>query len=545
MNVAKLIVKCLEKEGVEYVFGIPGEENIHIVDAILDSSIRFILVRHEQGASFMADIYGLLTGKAGVCLATLGPGAINLTLGVADAQLDSHPLVALVAQVGLNRIFKESHQAIDLVNLFRPITKWCDMVMVPESTPEMVRKAFKQAQSERPGATILVVPEDVAPLQVSETPLAINKPIDDAPSDLKVTQAVEILNFARNPIVLAGAGASRDNASDALIRFAERLKITVANTFMAKGVFPENHPYSLQTLGFMVHDYTNFGFDQADVVVAVGYDLIEYPPVRWNPNLDKKIIHIHRTVAEVDSSYSLAAGIEGNIAASLDAISEKATPKSDTQVMEALVRNLHREEIERGKNDDSFPLKPQRIVSDIREAMGESDIVLCDTGALKMWMARLYPCYKPNTCLMSNGLATMAFSLPGAIAAKLAHPEHKILATMGDGSFLMNSQEIETAIRERIHFVVLIWVDECYGLIKWKQELELGRPAYIKFTNPDFVKHAESYDAKGYKIDSAKELLPILKKALTDETVSIIACPVDYSENIKLTDKLGMLTEPL
>jgi acetolactate synthase-1/2/3 large subunit len=281
------------------------------------------------------------------------------------------------------------------------------------------------------------------------------------------------------------------------------------------------------------------------VVITVGYDLVEYPPDRWNPNGDKQIVHLHRTAAEVDAHHSLAVGVEGNISATLDAIAAAATPKDRDQNLHAKIRELLQTEIEQGKTDDSFPLKPQRIVADIRAAMGESDIVLADTGALKMWMARLYPCYQPETCLISNGLATMAFSLPGALGARLAHPERKVLAVMGDGSFLMNSQELETAMREKIHFVVLVWVDEHYGLIKWKQELELGRQTFVKFTNPDFVKQAESYGAKGYRIEASDELLPTLRQALEEETVSIIACPVDYSENMKLTDKLGELTHPV
>ena len=544
-NVAQLLVECLEHEGVEYIFGLPGEENLQIIDALRDSSIRFILVRSEQGASFMADIYGRLSGKAGVCLATLGPGAINLLLGVADAQLDSSPLVAISAQAGLNRTFKESHQSIDLVGLFRPVTKWAETITLPEATPEMVRKAFKVAQSERPGATALMVPEDVEQLEASGKPLPLNQPRGEAPHPEQVARAVEVIDGALNPVILAGHGASRDHASEALLRFSERLRIPVATTFMGKGVFPENHPNALGTIGFMRHDYSNFGFDQADVVIAVGYDLVEYPPERWNPNRDKRLVHLHRTTAEVDAYYSLAVGVGGNISDTLDAIAVAATPMDRDHKFHATIRKLLHTEIEQGKADDSFPLKPQRIVADIRAAMGESDIVLADTGALKMWMARLYPCYQPETCLISNGLATMAFSLPGALGAKLAHPDRKVLAVMGDGSFLMNSQELETAMREGIHFVVLVWVDEHYGLIKWKQELEIGHPTFVEFTNPDFVKQAESYGAKGYRIETSDELLPALRQALEEKTVSIIACPVDYSENIKLTDKLGELTHPV
>jgi acetolactate synthase I/II/III large subunit len=540
-SVAALIIQCLETEGVEYVFGIPGEENIRFTDAFNDSSIRFILVRHEQGASFMADIYGRLTGKAGVCVATLGPGAVNLLLGTADAQTDSVPLVAISAQAGLNRIYKESHQVIDLVAMFKPVTKWSEIVLTPGAVPEMVRKAFKAAQTERPGAVYLAVPEDIEamPAPSRARPLTVNVVRDDAPSPSQITRAAQVLAAAKVPIILAGHGAARNHAQEALIRFSEKLKIPVAATFHGKGVFPDNHPHALGAMGFMRHDYVNFGFDQADVIVAVGYDLQEFPPARMNPRADKQIIHIQRYPAEVDEHYNIAVGIEGSIPAALDALAAAASPKANINPDHLKIRALVREELDRGQVDSSFPVKPQRLVADIRAAMAADDIVLVDTGALKMWMARLYPTYKPNTCLISNGLSTMAFSLPGAIAAKLACPDRNVLAVMGDGSFLMNSQEIETALREQIPLVVLIWVDDSYGLIKWKMELELGRSSHIAFTNPDFVKYAESFGAKGYLIEAADELLPTLRTALAGDTVSIIACPVDYSENIKLTNKLG------
>ncbi|MDE2148320.1 MAG: acetolactate synthase large subunit [Gammaproteobacteria bacterium] len=545
-NVAQLLVACIEAEGVEYVFGIPGEENVHLVDALLDSGIRFILTRHEQGASFMADIYGKLSGRAGVCLATLGPGAINLCLGTADAQLDSHPLVALVAQAGLDRSFKESHQVVDLEALFRPITKWVGTVSVPEAVAEITRKAFKLAQSERPGATAVVLPEDIAVAPVDDRPLAINQPHDTDPSPGQIKRAAALLGRCKYPIVLAGPGVARDSASGALRRFAEALDLPVATTFAGKGCFPDDHANALGTVGFMQHDYVNFGFDAADLVIAVGYDLIEYAPTRWNPRADKTIIHIHRTPAEVDANYQLAVGIQGGIAASLDALAA-AAPRCPTADRNAIERAKHllRNELVRGAGDGAFPLKPQRIVADIRAAMGREDIVLCDTGALKMWMARLYPCYAPNTCLISNGLATMGFSLPGALGAKLAAPQRRVLATMGDGSFLMNSQELETAMREKIAFVVLIWTDGEYGLIHWKQQLETGRPAHIAFTNPDFISQAESYGCRGVRITAAGQLLPALREALALDTVTIIDCPVDYRENASLTERLGKLTAAL
>jgi acetolactate synthase-1/2/3 large subunit len=547
-TVAKLIVKCLENEGVRYVFGIPGEENIHLIDALNNSSIRFILVRHEQAASFMADMYGRVKGTAGVCVGTLGPGAINLLLGTADAHTDSAPLVAISAQVGLNREYKETHQFVDLVSMFKPVSKWAAEIKVPIAVPEMVRKAFKVAQTERPGSCYIGVPQDLEEMSVSTDlrPLPRSQVYDSAPSPWQVCRAVKVLEAAKSPIVLAGHGAARDNAQDALIRFSEHLHIPVATTFMGKGVFPDMHPNALGTVGFMRHDYVNFGFDLADVVICVGYDLQEFDPVRINPNADKKIIHISRYAAEVDTHYPVAVGIESNLSMALDDLAKGVSSivglKAGNQKK---IVNLLRTELEEGAQDDSFPVKPQRIVSDTRKALGQSDVVLVDTGALKMWMARLYPTYKPNTCLISNGLSTMAFAVPGAIAVKLAYPERKVLAAAGDGGFLMLGSELETAIREDVPLVVLIWEDQAYGLIKWKMDLELGHHSSVDFHNPDFVKYAEAFGAKGYRISRADELFPTLKSALQDNAISVIVCPVDYSENMELTDKLGRLTEAL
>ena len=541
-TVARLLVSCLENEGVEYVFGLPGEENLHVIDAIEASGIRFVTTRDERGAAFMADTYGALTGRPGVCLATLGPGAINLMLGVANAHLDSHPLVAITAQAGLHRLYKESHQAVDLVALFDPITKWGGMITVGEAVPEMVRKAFKQARTERPGAAVLILPEDVAAQETPGEPLRVNVPVDPAPSEVQVRRAVEILDGARSPAVLAGPGVARDDAMEALVRFSERLGLPVATTFLGKGVFPDDHPNALGTIGFMVRDYANFGFDEADVVVAVGYDLVEYAPDRWNPRRDKAIVHVHRTVAEVDDSYTLEVGLQGDIGATLDAIAAAALSRPKRRHREEGEQAVA-DELRSGASDDAFPLRPQRIVHDLREALDREDIVLCDTGAAKIWMARLFPTYAPNTCLISNGLATMAFALPGAIAAKLVSPERKVLAVMGDGAFLMSAAEIETAVRERVPFVILVWVDGGYGLIGWKQDIHFGRRSAVSFGNPDFVRFAESFGAKGYAIADPTELLPTLRKALDDDAVSVIAVPVDYAENARLVERLGALDE--
>jgi acetolactate synthase-1/2/3 large subunit len=545
-STAELIVECLENEGVTHVFGIPGEENIRLIEALSKSSIDYVLTRHEQGASFMAETYGRLTGKAGVCSATLGPGAINLLLGTADATTNSTPLVALSAQVGMDRSYKESHQSVDLVSMFAPVTKWSALMATPGAAPEMIRKAFKLAQTERPGAVYLAVPEDVEEASAPSglAPLRVNVPRADDPSAEQVSRAAQILREARNPIVLAGHGAARADASPALIRFAQALNIPVATTFHGKGVFPDDHPLALGSVGFMRHDYVNFGFDRADVIVAVGYELQEFNPVRINPSGTTKIIHVHRFPAEVDAHYDVAVGLTADISHSLDALAAAVWRPFPAAGGER-IRELLASELNSGRADDRFPMHPARIVADTRSALGREDIVLVDTGALKMWMARLYPTYAPNTCLISNGLSTMAWTVPGAIGAKIARPDAKVLVATGDGSFLMNSQEIETALRRRLPIVILIWVDDAYGLISWKMDLEIGHNVDTRFGNPDFVAYAESFGAKGYRITSADELLPTLTTALADDTVSVIACPVDYSANTELIRSLGGLDESL
>ncbi len=540
----QLIMECLEAQGIEYIFGLPGEENMRLTLAAGNSKARFILVRHEQAAAFMADIYGRLTGKAAVCMATLGPGAINLLLGVADAQTDSTPLVAISAQVGLNRIHKESHQIVDLVPMFKPVTKWADIVLHKESVPEMIRKAVALAETERPGAVYLAVPQDMEEEQVpgSVRPLPKAPPGRSVATPERIAQAAECIKQAQNPIFLVGHGAARGRASAELTALLSRTGIPAATTFMAKGVISDRHPCALGVIGFMARDYENFAFDQADLIISVGYEPQEFAPIKINPLRDKTIIHIHEFTQDEDAHYSATVPLIGNIRANLTALAEvlpalpsaPAIPQTDAKVV-----SLHKQELARGENDDAFPLKPQRIINDIRKAMGDTDIALVDTGALKMWMARLYPTYEPLTCLISNGLSTMAWSLPGAIGAKLAAPDRKVLAVMGDGAFMMNSQELETALREKIHFTVLIWEDKAYGLIKWKMDMELGRHGMVDFNNPDFVRYAESFGAKGYRMEKAADLLPALKKALDDDTVSVITCPVDYSENMALIEALG------
>jgi acetolactate synthase-1/2/3 large subunit len=543
MKAAQLFVKCLENEAVEFIFGIPGEENMGIMDALLDSPIRFITTRHEQGAAFMADVYGRLTGKAGVCLSTLGPGATNLVTGVADANMDHAPLVAIAGQAGTDRLHKESHQVLDLVNMFQPVTKYASQILEPEIVVEVVRKAFKLAQAEKRGACFIDFPENIAAMEVVDSPLPAQFATPSEPPADRIVAAADIISAARKPIILAGNGVVRARATQALADFAEQLSIPVANTFMAKGVIPFKHPMALGSAGLHAHDYVGCGFDQADVIICVGYDLVEYHPYLWHPGRDRKIIHIDMSPAEVDACYSVEVGVVGDITLSLSRIAALATPHRGENIRrfrQALIEemNLHRE-------DDSFPLKPQRIIWDLRTALGLEDIVVCDVGAHKMWMARMFRCEHPNTCIISNGFSSMGIAVPGAVAAKLARPKQTVVAVTGDAGFLMNSQEIETALRIGTAMVILIWNDNGYGLIEWKQMNTFKRPSNVKFNNPDFVKYAESFGAKGYRIERAADLLPTLRQALAADTVSIIDCPVDYRENFKLTAKLGEMICPL
>ncbi len=545
-SAAELFVRCLENEGVDTIFGIAGEENLDVMDALLDSSIKFVTVRHEQGAAFMADVYGRLTGKAGVCLATLGPGATNLVTGFADANMDYAPIVAIAGQGATTRMHKESHQVLDLVSLFRPISKYSTEILEAEIVPEIVRKAFKDAQAEKPGGSFISFPENIAGTQLKEdkVPLKVQSATAPQPPADKVAQAAEVISNASFPIIMAGNGVVRSQADDELITFAEKLNIPVATTFMAKGSIPFSHPLSLGTVGLQAHDYVACGFDRADVIICVGFDMIEYHPHLWHKTKDKKIIHIDQSYAEVDEHYILECGVIGDINASLKSIAEKTKPLTTFKAGE--LRQTIVKEINEHEADDSFPMKPQRILSDVRKALTDrKDILISDVGAHKMWIARMYQAESPNTCIISNGFASMGIGVPGAMAAKMVRPEQTVMTITGDAGFLMNSQEIETALRHKIPMIIMIWNDSEYGLIKWHQLRHFGRESNISFTNPDFVKYAESFGAKGYRVESADQLVPTIEQAIKDDTVVIIDVPVDYSENMKLTEKLGNLVCPI
>ena len=459
--------------------------------------------------------------------------------------MDHAPIVALAGQGATTRMHKESHQILDLVNLFEPISKYSIALLEKEIIPEVVRKAFKVAKMEKPGGSFISFPENIAAMEVGEElePLKVQGPLPPHPPQVKIEQAVQIISEARYPIIMAGNGVVRSKASDALIRFVEKLGIPVATTFMAKGIVPFSHPLCLGTIGLQAKDYIACGFDRADVVICIGFDMVEYHPHIWHPNGEKKIIHIDQVYAEVDSKYILEAGVIGDISISLDKIAELSQQRENISI--TTLKELIRAEQECFVDSPNYPLKPQRILCDTQKVMGNDDILISDVGAHKMWIARLYSCEKPNTCLISNGFAAMGIGVPGAIAAKIVHPDRRVLTITGDGGFMMNSQEIETALRLKLAFVIMIWNDKGYGLIKWHQDRRFQRSGFVDFNNPDFVRYAESFGAKGFRVERDGDLVGILEKAFASNTVAVVDVPVDYSENMKLTEKLGNLVCPI
>ena len=544
MKASDLIVQCLENEGVRYVFGLPGEEILDILDSLLGSPITFIPTRHEQGAAFMADAYGRLTGRAGVCLSTLGPGATNLATGVADANLDRAPLVAITGQAGRDRVHKESHQRIDIVEHLRPLTKWNTHVETSAVIPEVIRKAFKLAEAEKPGACHIEVPEDVAAEMVEGTPLSTERPRRPSPDRQALQTAARLIEGASFPLIFAGNGVIRGGASKELRELARSHGIPVVHTFMAKGSMPYDDELSLLSAGLQARDYISCGFDKADVIIAVGYDPVEYAPKFWNPDRKKPIIHIDFTPAEVDSFYQPAVEVVADVREALELLNELVKGQKDPAPYRTL-RRFILEQLEEGAADDTFPLKPQRILRDIRGQMGRDDILVSDVGTHKLWIARTYPAYEPNTVLISNGFAAMGFALPAAVSAKLVHPERKVVAVSGDGGFLMNCQELETARRLGLAIVNVIFRDGGYNLIQWKQQTHLGRESGVRFGNPDFVELARAFGARGYRVESARQLAPMLAEALAQPGPSIVDVPVDYRENAKLTARLGQLVCPI
>ena len=547
-----LFVRCLEAEGVTHIFGVPGEENADVMISLMDSSIEFVLCRHEQAAAFMADAFGRLTGKAGVCLATLGPGATNLVTGVADANMDRAPVVALIGQASTERLHKESHQNMDSVGMFRPITKWAATIPNAATIPEIVRKAFKVAEAEKPGACVIELPEDLAKQPVAGAPLEVRKTRRPAADHKAIAQAVELIAQAKNPIILAGNGAVRKRAATQLRRLAHKTRIGVINTFMGKGAVSLDDPHCLFTIGLQGRDFVNQAIDKADTIIAAGYDLVEYAPEFWNVGRQKSIIHIDFLPAEIDTAYRVDVDIDSDVADALWQINEQLNDRYGDRLPLfdpadfADVRKAMAEDFAREADDQAFPMKPQRILADVRKSLGPDDILLSDVGAHKMWVARYYQCYEPNTCLISNGFCSMGFALLGAIGAKIAHPDRRVLAVCGDAGFLMNVQDLETAARKKLNVVCLVWLDGEYGLIKWKQQNHFdGRHSDLTFNNPDFELLARAFGMWGRTLTAPDQLSGALEEAYDQDGPALIAVPVDYAENRKLTKRLGDLVTPI
>lgn len=546
MKASDLFVRCLEAEGVERIFGVPGEENADLMLSLEDSRIDFVLCRHEQAAAFMADAYGRLTGKAGVCLSTLGPGATNLVTGLADANMDRAPVVAIIGQGSTRRLHKESHQNMDAVGMMAPISKWAQTVWSGETVPEIVRKAFKIAETEKPGVTVIELPEDVAKEDVDKHVMAPNVTRRPAADHKAVRSAIDAIEQATNPIILAGNGALRKRAAKQLRRFAQKTGIPVVNTFMGKGAIAMSDPHCLFTMGLQGRDHVNKAFEKSDTVITVGYDLVEIAPIFWNPDCDKTIIHIDFMPAEIDMDYPVMVDVVSDLADALWQINEGLNERFGGKLPLydindwAELRQTIADDLAAEKDDESFPMKPQRILNDVRSFLAPEDIVLSDVGAHKMWIARYYQCEEPNTCLISNGFCSMGFALPGAMGAQYAAPDSRVLAICGDAGFLMNVQDLETAVRIGSKMVIMVWIDGEYGLIKWKQQNHFdGRHSDLAFDNPDFEMLAKSFGMWGKVVDGPGQVAAALEEAFAQDGPAIIAVPVDYSENQKLTKRLG------
>jgi acetolactate synthase-1/2/3 large subunit len=532
----------LEEQGVDTIFGVPGEENADIMISLLSSPIEFITCRHEQSASFMADMYGRLTGKPGVCLATLGPGATNLLTGVANANMDHAPLVAIVGQADTNRLHKESHQNMNAVSMYEPVTKWATSIREASVIPEVVYKAFKVASTPKAGAVMLELPEDIAKHEVDADVIKANDAeMLTSVHPEQLTQVLKTIENSKAPLLLAGYGASFRGCDNEIKKFMDKTKIFGAATFMGKGSIDARSMQSLYCVGLGMRDIALQAFEKSDLVITLGYGLVEWLPEHWNANKDKKIIHISAAPAEVDKNYIPQIELVGDIR---DILAQLNTQLSDKHAkdpnMFARLRKQISDELTQHAGDDSWPVKPQRILSDLRSVLAEDDILISDVGAHKMWVARQYPTYRSKTCFIHNGFCSMGGAIPGAVTAKRVHPQKRIVALCGDGGFMMSIQAIVTAVDLKLPIVVLVWEDDHYGLIKWKQEAAYHTYSHVDLKNPDLVELARCFGCHSERINATSELIPKLEAAFkVMDKPSVIVVPVDYSENMKLTKRLG------
>ncbi|MDX1499940.1 MAG: acetolactate synthase large subunit [Woeseiaceae bacterium] len=548
MKASDLLVKCLEEEGIEYIFGVPGEENADFMLSLKDSkSIRFILTRHEQGAAFMAEAYGRLTGNPAGALGTLGPGSTNLITGVADANMDRAPLLVLTGQGSTRRLHKESHQIMDVVAMFEPVTKWATTILNPDTIPEIVRKAVRVARTEKPGAVHIELPEDIAKESSDEKPLTPRRFRRSVPDDKIVDKGFGLLEEAERPVIIAGNGCIRRRASKQLRILCEKTGIGVISTFMAKGCVDRDADYCLYTVGLGAKDRVNRAIDDADLVITLGFDMVEYHPQLWNADRSNRILHADFLPAEIDAHYHPEVELIGDLAHTLwmlnERLDERGVPDFDFARQHRIRADMTADFEEHKDDETDGSIRPQKALWDARQVMGPHDILLSDVGAHKMWIARHYQCHEPNTCLIPNGFCSMGFALPGAIAADIVHPDRRILAIAGDAGFLMNVQEMETAARLGSNIVVMVWEDNAYGLISWKQDTEFGEHTDLGFGNPDWVGLASAFGWHGHYVSRSADLQGALENAFREEGPSLVVIPIDYRENALLTKKLGEIQQ--
>jgi acetolactate synthase I/II/III large subunit len=547
MKGAELLIQTLEAEDVDYIFGVPGEENLDLLDALSRSKrIRLVLTRHEQAAGFMAATFGRLTGRPGVCLATLGPGATNLVTPAAYAQLGAMPMVMITGQKPVKRSKQGQFQIIDVVDMMAPITKYTRQIVSADSIPARVREAFRVAAEERPGATHLELPEDIAAEVTDERPIAASYARRPVAESKAVSHALELLERARHPLLVIGAGANRKMTARMLRAFVDKQRIPFVTTQMGKGVIDENHPCCIGNAAVSQGDFPHRATDAADLIIKVGHDVIEKPPFVMKTG-ERKVIHVNFQAAQVDRVYFPQVSVIGDIANSIWQMTEQLDPQPHwdfTFMMK--VRDAMRAHIRDGSDSDAYPLKPQRLVRDVRAALPDDGVIALDNGIYKIWFARNYNAASPNTVLLDNALAAMGAGLPSAMAAKLLNPNRPVIAICGDGGFMMNSQELETAVRLKLNLIVLVLNDGAYGMVKWKQQ-HMGLAEFgLDFGNPDFVAYAAAYGATGHRIASAGELVPAIRKAVEDGGVQLIDVPVDYSDNDRILNReIPALSEAL
>lgn len=531
MKASDLFIKALEAEGVEYIFGIPGEENLDFLDSLKNSKIKLILTRHEQAAGFMAATYGRLTGKAGVCLSTLGPGATNFVTAAAYAQLGGMPMLMITGQKPIKSSKQGQFQIVDIVTMMKPITKYTNQISSGHNVPSRVREAFRLAQSERPGAVHLELPEDIAAEETDAFVIQKSQFRRPLAEEKVITQAIKMIHEAKKPLILIGAGANRKQSSKMLLEFIDKSGIPFFSTQMGKGVVDGRHPSFLGNAALSSNDFLHRAINDADLIINVGHDVIEKPPFFMTEN-GFKVIHINYLNASIDPVYFPQISVIGDIANSVYQLKEAVVKQDHWDFSYFKTVRTHIEKsVKEGGDDDRYPMYPQRVVQDVRKVMPEDGIIALDNGVYKIWFARNYQSYQPNTVLLDNALATMGAGLPSAMAAKMVHPDRKVMAICGDGGFMMNSQELETAVRLKLDLVVLILNDNAYGMIKWKQA-NMGFDNFgLDLSNPNFIQYAESYGAQGHFVDSSDALIPIINKCFDAKGVHLIEVPVDYSEN--------------